>query len=135
MSGWRLTERQRGSVEESLTLAVMFERYVTFPCTFKITTLTQIYVQWAKQAGCETDEKHMSSGFSSWFYTGPAAKTWGESWTDRALKSDFAKEFLKHGVGSQQDLDRISATWKQWATEEDNFIVIPNGEILYRVPA
>ncbi|KAK2609404.1 hypothetical protein N8I77_002901 [Diaporthe amygdali] len=91
--------------------------------------------QWAKQAGCETDEEHMWSGFSSWYYIGEAAKAFGESWTDRALKSDFAKEFLRHGLGSQEDLDRISATWKRWASEEDNFIVIPNGEILYRVPA
>lgn len=51
------------------------------------------------------------------------------------MKSDFAKEFLKHGVGSQEDLERISVTWSQWASEEDNFIVIPNGEILYKVPA
>lgn len=81
------------------------------------------------------DDEHLQTGFSSWYYTGVAAKAFGESWTDRALKSDFAKEFLKHQVGSQQDLDRISDTWKQWATEKDNFIVIPNGEILYKVPA
>ncbi|KAG6363958.1 hypothetical protein INS49_009061 [Diaporthe citri] len=90
---------------------------------------------WAKQAGYKTDEAHLQNGFSSWYYTGEAAKAFGGNWTDRALKSDFAKEFLRHGLGSQQDLERISATWTQWASEEDNFIVIPNGEILYNVPA
>lgn len=90
--------------------------------------------QWAKQAGYNTDEVHMSSGFSSWYYTGEAARAFGESWADRALKSDFAGEFLKHGLGSQHDLDWISATWKQWAAEEGNLIVIPNGEILYKLP-
>lgn len=91
--------------------------------------------QWAKEAGFLTDALHLQSGFSSWYYTGEAAKAFGESWTDRALKSDFAKEFVRHGLGSQQDLDRISNTWKHWATEEGNFIVIPNGEILYKVSA
>lgn len=91
--------------------------------------------QWAKQAGYKTDEAHLLNGFSSWYYTGEAAKAFGGNWTDRALKSDFAKEFLRHGLGSEEDLNRISATWTQWASEEDNFIVIPNGEILYKVPA
>lgn len=52
----------------------------------------------------------------------------------RALHSNFAQEFLARGFGSQNDLDDISATWKQWATEKDNFFAIPNGEILYKVP-
>lgn len=58
----------------------------------------------------------------------------GESWEGRALHSNFATEFLARGFGTQSDLDAISATWKKWSTEEDNFIAIPNGEILYKVP-
>lgn len=90
--------------------------------------------QWAKEAGFQSDDEHLFLSWSSWFYTGEAAEKFGESWEGRALHSDFAKEFLARGFGSQEDLQQISKTWKEWATEEDNFIVIPNGEILYKVP-
>ncbi|PSR78744.1 ubiE/COQ5 methyltransferase [Coniella lustricola] len=89
-------------------------------------------LQWAKEASF--NRASLTSTWSSWHYTGEAAEKFGESWVGRALYSDFAKEFLRHGVGNQADLDAISATWKQWATEEDRFIIIPNGEILYIVP-
>lgn len=88
--------------------------------------------KWAKNAGFK--KEHLALSWSSWFYTGEAATKFGESWQGRALHSNFATEFLSHGLGSQADLDETSATWKKWATEEDNFIVIPNGEILYKVP-
>lgn len=90
--------------------------------------------KWTKEAGFNVDDEHLVNSWSSWYYTGEAAEKFGESWTGRALHSDFAKEFVSRGFGSQQDLEELSATWKQWATEEDNFIVIPNGEILYKVP-
>lgn len=90
--------------------------------------------QWAKQAGFQSDIEHLLVSWSSWFYTGEAATAFGESWTGRALHSDFAKQFLTHGFGTQADLEEISAAWKDWATKEDIFIVIPNGEILYKVP-
>lgn len=88
--------------------------------------------KWAKEAGFQ--KEHLSLSWSSWFYTGEAATKFGESWVDRALHSNFATELLSHGLGTQADLDDISSTWKKWATEEDNFIIIPNGEILYKIP-
>lgn len=88
--------------------------------------------QWAKEAGFQ--KERLSLSWSSWFYTGEAAMKFGESWEGRALHSDFAKEFLARGFGTKADLDDLSATWKRWSTEEDNFIVIPNGEILFKVP-
>lgn len=90
--------------------------------------------QWAKSAGFQTDEQHLLHSWSSWHYMGEAAAKFAESWQGRALHSDFAKEFLARGFGSHTDLEEISATWKKWASDEDNFIVIPNGEILYKVP-
>ncbi|KAF3764325.1 S-adenosyl-L-methionine-dependent methyltransferase [Cryphonectria parasitica EP155] len=89
-------------------------------------------LQWAKEAGFQRD--HLVHTWSSWHYTGEAAEKFGESWVGRALHSDFAKQFLKFETGSQADLEDISATWGKWSAEEDRFIVIPNGEILYKVP-
>lgn len=91
--------------------------------------------KWAKEAGFNMHSDHLINSWSSWYYTGEAAEKFGQSWTGRALHSDFAKEFVARGIGSRQDLEDMSATWQTWAGEADNFIVIPNGEILYRVPA
>ncbi|CAN8101648.1 unnamed protein product [Discula destructiva] len=88
--------------------------------------------QWAKEAGFQ--KEHLTLSWSTWFYTGEAAMKFGDNWAGRALHSSFAKEFLAHEFGTQTDLDETSATWKTWSTEADNFIVIPNGEILYKVP-
>ncbi|CAJ2500590.1 Uu.00g034430.m01.CDS01 [Anthostomella pinea] len=87
---------------------------------------------WARGAGFV--DANLQSSWSSWFYIGDSARNWGESWTDRALKSDFARNVLEHSVGTQQDLENISRAWKQWATEEGAFIAIPSGELLYTVP-
>lgn len=102
------------------------------PFRSRLQGLSNIIIKWAKEAGFERERVALS--WSSWFYTGEAATKFGESWEGRALHSSFAKEFLAHGIGSQAELDETSATWKKWATEEDNFIHIPNGEILYKVP-
>lgn len=59
----------------------------------------------------------------------------GESWRDRALKSDFAKEFVARGFGSEAELQDISTAWEHWSTVEDCFVVIPSGEIIYKAPA
>lgn len=101
------------------------------PCNPRLQSLINVS-KWAKAAGF--NKEHLTLSWSSWFYTGEAATKFGESWEGRALHSNFAKEFLAHGFGTQADLDDTSATWKKWATEEDNFIHIPNGEILYKVP-
>lgn len=72
--------------------------------------------------------------WSSWFYTGEAAQRFGESWEGRYTHSNLVRQTLDHSIGTQADVDEISATWKDWSTKEDRFIAIPNGEILYQVP-
>ncbi|KAI3324963.1 ubiE/COQ5 methyltransferase [Xylariaceae sp. AK1471] len=85
---------------------------------------------WAKQAGFED----VTFSWDMWNYQDEEAVVWAKSWTERALHSSFATTSLNKGVATEDDLHLISKTWREWGDVEGAFIVIPNGEILCRVP-
>ena len=85
---------------------------------------------WARQAGL-TDVRRSSS---TWTYsTAQERQWWGNSWHDRATKSQFAVQALENGLATQADLERIADGWLEWAAAEDGWLAIINGEILCRV--
>ncbi|KAI1262110.1 ubiE/COQ5 methyltransferase [Xylariaceae sp. FL1019] len=85
---------------------------------------------WAREAGFEKDDVTFS--WDCWNYQDEEAVVWSRNWTERTLKSSFADTSLEKGICTQEDLDGISETWKEWGEKEGAFIVIGNGEILCR---
>ncbi|KAK4496066.1 hypothetical protein PRZ48_012045 [Zasmidium cellare] len=60
------------------------------------------------------------------------AKEYGESWADRSRYSGFATTAKKHGLANDEEIDIISKAWTTFASRDDSFVVIPNGQILCR---
>lgn len=87
--------------------------------------------RWARDAGFASED--ITSSWSTWFYIGQDAKAWSQSWEGRAKYSDFATSVVKHGLATKDELQAISATWVEWATDPDAFIAVPNGEIFCKV--
>ena len=85
---------------------------------------------WAREAGF-TD---VTVSTSNWTYATPAEREWwGSSWADRTLKSDYAQRAIDGGHATRDDLERIAATWRDWARDQDSWFCVVNGEVLARV--
>lgn len=87
--------------------------------------------QWAREAGF--DAKAVTFSWDAWQYQQDEAKAFGGAWIDRARYSGFATTAKKHELASGDEIEEISKAWAQFASEENLFIIIPNGEILCRV--
>lgn len=82
---------------------------------------------WAQEAGFS--DVRVTTGY--WVYESDADRRWwGEMWADRILSSDMASQVLARGLASQQDLERISQAWRQWAATPGGSITIPHSEVL-----
>jgi SAM-dependent methyltransferase len=88
---------------------------------------------WARAAGFADADITCSS--STWTYATPDERAWwGGLWADRIVKSAMAASATAGGHATQADLQRISAGWRTWAADPDAWFMIPNGEILCRIP-
>jgi ubiquinone/menaquinone biosynthesis C-methylase UbiE len=86
-------------------------------------------LSWARAAGF-TD---VTASASTWcFATDQDRAWWGGMWADRILQSDMARQALDSGAATEDDLGRISAAWRRWASEPDGWFAILHGEILCR---
>ena len=86
---------------------------------------------WAREAGL-TD---ITNSSSNWTYATAAEREWwGGLWAERTVKSTFAATATDGGHATAEDLDRIADGWRAWAADEDGWFLVPNGEILCRVP-
>lgn len=86
-------------------------------------------LSWARAAGFADIE----AGSSTWTYATPDRRAWwGGMWADRILKSAIATTALAEGFATQQDLERISAAWQEWAAAEDGWFAVLHGEVLAR---
>lgn len=84
---------------------------------------------WAREAGFGRVE----SSASIWlFETEEARQWWGGAWAERALHSSFADNALRLGLADRAALERISAGWREWAADDDGWLLMPHGEILAR---
>ncbi|KAI0540071.1 ubiE/COQ5 methyltransferase [Xylaria digitata] len=86
---------------------------------------------WAREAGFAPQD--ITFTWDSWNYQEGDAVIWAKSWSDRALHSSYAAASLDKGISTQEDLDYVSETWRNWGETEGAFIIIPSGEILCRV--
>ncbi|WP_433086049.1 class I SAM-dependent methyltransferase [Dactylosporangium sp. CA-052675] len=83
---------------------------------------------WAHAAGF-TD---VTATSSTWCFADEQDRAWwGGMWADRVRKSAMARQALAAGV-AQEELDRLSAGWRGWASDPDGWMSLLHGEILAR---
>lgn len=87
-------------------------------------------LSWANAAGLE----EVTATSSTWCYATPTERAWwGGMWADRILNSAIAPQLTDSKLATPADLQQISDAWKEWAHDEDGWISILHGEIIYRV--
>jgi len=86
-------------------------------------------LRWARRAGFND----IVASASSWCFATPDERTWwGGLWADRLTRSSFAHQAVAAGLATQADLDRLAQAWRQWASDDDAWFVVPHGEVLCR---
>jgi SAM-dependent methyltransferase len=84
---------------------------------------------WALKAGFT----EVAATASLWnFSDRPDREWWGSMWEARVLQSAFAGDALSKGLATQEDLELISRSWREWADGEDGWLAMPHGEIVAR---
>ena len=87
---------------------------------------------WALQAGFERAQTTCSAG--TWCYYTPEERAWwGGLWADRTLSSNFASTALKHGIYTQEGLEKAAEAWRQWRADEDGWCTLIHGELIAKV--
>lgn len=82
---------------------------------------------WARAAGFS----QVKASGSSWcFATADERAWWGGLWADRLTQSSFADQAVRHDLATRQDLERLAQAWRQWASGDDSWFLVPHGEIL-----
>jgi SAM-dependent methyltransferase len=85
---------------------------------------------WALRAGFS----RVDSSASIWCFASDEERAWwGESWSVRAVESDFGRHAREGGFADERALDDISAAWLEWAASEDGWYAMPHGEIIAHV--
>ncbi|GAA6034257.1 hypothetical protein JCM8097_003810 [Rhodosporidiobolus ruineniae] len=80
---------------------------------------------WALEAGFGKDEVDVQAGS-----TRPDVKEWGTGFAERTTKSGFASKVLELGLSSQDELERISQAWREWAEKDDAWVGYIQGDLL-----
>ncbi len=87
---------------------------------------------WAREAGF--DPALITTTAGTWcFHTPEERAYWGESRAQRVLDPGYASSAIEGGFATQEDLERLSQAWKEWAANEDAWFAILHGEMLCRV--
>jgi len=84
---------------------------------------------WAREAGFE--EVEISA--SMWSFANDTDREWwGSMWEARVLQSAFAGDAVSKDLASQEDLEEISRSWREWADDADGWLGMPHGELIAR---
>ena len=84
---------------------------------------------WAREAGF-TD---LEASASTWvFSTALERDWWGGSWAERATQSQFAAHAIESGHSNPEELRRVAAAWREWAADDDGWLMMPHGEVIAR---
>ena len=57
---------------------------------------------------------------------------WGNSWAERATQSQFAAHAIESGHSNPAELARIGQAWRDWASDDDGWLLMPHAEVLAR---
>lgn len=85
---------------------------------------------WFHAAGLEDET---TTGSLTTYADAEQVRFWGETWTERALRSSFAEQAIAGGHASQSELEAISAAWTRFAAHPDGWFAIPAAEVVARV--
>ena len=84
---------------------------------------------WALEAGFAEVE----TTASIWNFSDATDREWwGSMWEARVLQSAFAGDALSTGAATQEQLERISRAWREWADSPEGWLGMPHGEIIAR---
>ncbi len=84
---------------------------------------------WAREAGFE----EVATTASVWNFSDAVDRQWwGTMWEARVLQSAFAEDAMGKQFATRADLERISRAWREWANNEDGWLLMPHGEIIAR---
>lgn len=87
----------------------------------------RLLLSWAQRAGFSD----ISSSASAWCFATPSEREWWAGlWADRVLESALAEQAVSGGYASPDDLERLSAAWRQWASHSDAWFAVLHGEVL-----
>lgn len=85
--------------------------------------------RWVREAGFTEIE----ATATNWvFSTELEREWWGTSWADRATRSQFAAHAIESGHSNRAELERIATAWREWAADEDGWLLMPHAEVLAR---
>ncbi|KAF1958590.1 methyltransferase UbiE [Byssothecium circinans] len=83
----------------------------------------------AMEAGFPRRDIEASVG--TWLFSTPEEREfWCGLWADRTVKSDYKDRVLESGLGTEEDLEEISQTWKEMERKEDGWFLVINGQII-----
>src|SRR5918993_1601946 len=84
---------------------------------------------WAREAGFID----LEASASTWvFSTALEREWWGGSWAERATQSQFAAHAIESGHSNPEELRSIAAAWREWAADDDGWLLMPHGEVIAR---
>ncbi|GJE88048.1 UbiE family methyltransferase [Phanerochaete sordida] len=87
---------------------------------------------WAREAGF--DPAQVTCSASTWTYHTPEERAWlGGVWAERTLHSNFAPTAIKGGFATQEELEQVSQTWRNWEADQDGWLTMMHGEIICKV--
>jgi SAM-dependent methyltransferase len=85
--------------------------------------------RWVREAGF----RDLEASASTWvFSTALEREWWGQSWAERATRSQFAAHAIESGHSNPPELARIAAAWREWAADDDGWLLMPHAEVLAR---
>ena len=84
---------------------------------------------WAHAAGFT----EVTATSSTWCFATPEDRQWwGGMWADRILESEMAATAVRTQAATRDDLERMSAAWRDWAADPDGWMSLLHGELIAR---
>jgi len=87
-------------------------------------------LSWSHAAGLGD----VTASSSTWCYATPETRAWwGGMWADRIIGSALTDQLVRERRATADELEAISAAWRQWAGDPDGWFSVHHGEVLVRV--
>lgn len=86
-------------------------------------------LHWAQQAGFS----EITPGAAVVSHATPEQRAaWGGMWAERIISTRVAEQAVARGLSTRDDLERMSAAWREWTAAPDGWIAIVHGQLLCR---
>lgn len=86
-------------------------------------------LSWARAAGFDD----VTASSSTWCLATPEERAWwGQTWAERIVRSDIARQAVRSGAATDEGLRDIARGWHDWVASEDGWFSVLHGEIICR---